>query len=74
MNGDKLTLSTVLQDSDSLADVSKVESCLVVTAHVLSDLSYTDHTNIRYTGRERTNPPCIFRQQEQSLTNLHHLA
>lgn len=36
----KLTLSTVLQDADSLTDVSQVESCLVVTAHVLPDLSY----------------------------------
>lgn len=40
----KLTLSTVLQDADSLADISQVKCGLVVTAHVLSDLSYTGRT------------------------------
>lgn len=36
----ELTLPTVLQNADPLTDVSQVESCLVVTAHVLPDLSY----------------------------------
>lgn len=36
----ELTLSTVLQDADPLTDISQVESCLVVTTHVLPDLSY----------------------------------
>lgn len=35
----KLTLSTVLQDAHPLANISQVESCLVVTTHVLPDLS-----------------------------------
>lgn len=34
-----LTLPTVLQDANSLTDVSQVEGCLVVTTHVLPDLS-----------------------------------
>lgn len=34
-----LTLPTVLQDANSLTDVPQVERCLVVTAHVLPDLS-----------------------------------
>lgn len=35
----KRTLSTVLQDADPLADVSQVQSSLVVATHVLPDLS-----------------------------------
>lgn len=36
----ELTLATILQDADSLADISQVERCLVVATHVLPNLSY----------------------------------
>lgn len=37
--GEGLTLPTVLQDANSLTDISQIERCLVVTTHVLPDLS-----------------------------------
>lgn len=38
---ERLTLPTVLQDANSLTDVSQVKGCLVVATHVLPDLSCT---------------------------------
>lgn len=73
----QLTLSTVLQDADPLADISQVESSLVVTAHVLPDLSYKQRSH----KHQFTGPPHRHKNHQNRitassgrLTDLHHLA
>lgn len=68
---ERLTLPTVFQDANSLADVSQVEGCLVVTAHVLPDLSCKQR-QCQLTTR-RKNYLAMWRTTAL-LTYLHHLA
>lgn len=67
-----LTLPTVLQDANPLTDVSQVEGCLVVTTHVLPDLSCKPRRH-RLSISLRKNYPSTWRTAT-SLTYLHHLA
>ncbi len=78
----ELTLSTVLQDADPLTDVSQVQSCLVVTTHVLPDLSYKRTVHNCYFTETHTSMHINkslaqlkkFLEVSISLTDLHHLA
>lgn len=68
-----LTLPTVLQDANSLTDVPQVEGCLVVTTHVLPDLSCKSRQHQLTISHQEKNYLAMWRTTTL-FTYLHHLA
>lgn len=70
----ELTLSTVLQDADPLTDVPQIQRRLVVTTHVLPDLSYAQMTKQTCYNLITSSLISSSNTHFTLLTNLHHLA
>lgn len=70
---ERLTLPTVLQDANSLTDVSQVEGSLIVPAHVLPDLSCKPRQHQLTMTHQEKNYLTMW-QTTTLLTDLHHLA